>query len=53
MWRRFSRKGKKSFNSKKWLLDVAKKVETKANMYNSQLKNCESKLNKKGFFGIF
>ena len=35
------------------LLDVAKKVELKANMYNNQLKNCENKLNKKGIFGIF
>jgi len=43
----------KSFNSKKWLLNVAKKVETKANMYNSQLKQCATKLNKKGLFGLF
>ena len=41
------------FNSKKWLLDVAKKVESNANMYNNQLKECEDKLNKKGIFGIF
>ena len=44
---------KKSFNSKQWLLDVAKKVELNANMYNNQLKECEDKLNKKGIFGIF
>jgi len=43
----------KSYNSKKWLLDIAKKVETKTIMYNNQLKNCENKLNKKGFFGLF
>ena len=43
----------KSYNSKKWLLNVAKKVETKANKYNNQLKECEDKLNKKGIFGIF
>ena len=43
----------KSFNSKKWLLDVAKKVETDANKYNNQLKECENKLNTKGMFGIF
>ena len=43
----------KSFNSKKWLLEVAKKVETNANMYNNQLKDCENKLNKKGLLGIF
>ena len=44
---------KKSYNSKKWLLEVAKKVESNANKYNNQLKECENKLNKKGFFGIF
>ena len=43
----------KSYKSKKWLLNVAKKVETKANKYNYQLKECEDKLNKKGIFGIF
>ena len=43
----------KTYNSKKWLLDVAKNVESQANMYNSQLKKCENELNKKGFFGIF
>ncbi len=37
----------KSFNSKKWLLGVAKKVETNANKYNNQLKDCENKLNAK------
>ena len=42
-----------SFKSKKWLLDVAKNVETNANKYNSQLKQCEKKLNKKGLFGLF
>ena len=44
---------KKSFKSKKWLIDVAKNVESTGNKYNNQLKQCESKLNKKGFFGIF
>ena len=44
---------KKSFNSKKWLLNVAKKVETNANMYNNQLKECEDKLNSKKIFGLF
>ena len=43
----------KSFNSKQWLLGVAKKVETNANKYNNQLKDCENKLNAKGLFGIF
>ena len=43
----------KSYNSKKWLIDVAKNVERKTNMYNNQLKECEDRLNKKGLFGIF
>ena len=44
---------RKAFNSKKWLLDVAKKVETDANKYNNQLRECENQLNNKGMFGIF
>ena len=44
---------KESYNSKKWLLDVAKKVEKNANMYKNQLHNCEKNLNKKGLFGLF
>ena len=44
---------KKSFSTKKWLIDVAKNVESTGNKYNNQLKQCESELNKKGFFGIF
>ena len=44
---------KKSFTTKKWLIDVAKNVESTGNKYNNQLKQCESELNKKGFFGIF
>ena len=35
------------------LIEVAKTVERNAKMYNKQLKECEQKLNKKGFFGIF
>ena len=44
---------KKSFKSKKWLIEVAKKVESNGNKYNIQLKECETKLNKKGLFGVF
>ena len=44
---------KETYKSKKWLIDVAKKVESVGNKYNNQLKQCESELNKKGFFGIF
>tara|TARA_B100001540_G_C15675486_1_gene582216 strand:- start:360 stop:974 length:615 start_codon:yes stop_codon:yes gene_type:complete len=43
----------KTYNSKKWLIEVAKKVESKSNLYNNQLIQCENKLNKKGLFGIF
>ena len=42
---------KDSFKSKEWLLVSAKNVETNANKYNIQLKQCEKQLNKKGFFG--
>ena len=44
---------KGTHQNKKWLTEVAKNVERNANMYNNQLKGCENKLNKKGFFGIF
>ncbi len=44
---------KKSYLEKQWLIEVAKTVERNAKMYNSQLKQCEQKLDKKGFFGIF
>ena len=44
---------KKSFLKKKWLIDVAITVERNANIYKKQLKECEKKFNKKGFFGLF
>ena len=44
---------KKTFQSKEWLIEVAKKVESNAIKYNLQLNECENKLNKKGLFGIF
>ena len=44
---------KESYLDKMWLIEVAKTVERNAKMYNIQLKDCESSLNKKGFFGIF
>ena len=44
---------KETYLEKKWLIEVAKTVERNAKMYNNQLKECEQKLNKKGFFGIF
>ncbi len=42
-----------SYLEKKWLIEVAKKVESRAKLYNNQLKDCETKLNKKGLFGLF
>ena len=44
---------KETFKSKEWLIEVAKTVERNTNMFNKQLKSCEDKLNRKGFFGIF
>jgi len=43
---------KKSYEKKKWLIEAAKNVEKKSLIYNSQLENCEEKLNKKGLFGF-
>ena len=43
---------KKSFKSKKWLIKAAMNVEINTNKYNTQLKQCEKQLNKKGLFGI-
>jgi len=44
---------KKTYNKKKWLIDVAKTVEKQSNIYKNQLNICENKFNKKGLFGIF
>lgn len=43
---------KKSYKSKKWLMEAAKNVEINTNQYNTQLKKCEKQLNKRGLFGI-
>ena len=43
-----------TYRKKKWLLDVAKKVERKAGTYQVQLQSCEDDLEKDGwFFGWF
>lgn len=43
-----------TYKKKAWLIDVAHKVERKANIYTSQLKHCEEDLKKDGwFFGFF
>ena len=44
---------KQTYSEKDWLIEVAKTVERNAKIYNNQLQDCEKKLNKKGFFGIF
>ena len=44
---------KQTYKSKDWLIEVAKNVESNTKLYSKHLKECESKLNKKGFFGIF
>lgn len=43
---------KKSYENKAWLIEAAKNVEKKSSIYESQLKKCETKLNKKGIFGF-
>jgi hypothetical protein len=43
-----------TYRNKKWLIKVARKVERRANDYQSQLTGCEEKLKDKGwFFGWF
>ena len=42
----------KSYKGKDWLIEVAIKVQNRANSYQNQLKDCESKFKKK-FLGIF
>ena len=43
---------KRHIKAKIGLIDIAKNVERNTKMFNKQLKQCEEKLNKKGFFGI-
>ena len=43
---------KKSYESKEWLIQVAKKVKLRSDKYQSQLQSCEKDFNKK-FLGIF
>jgi len=43
-----------SYRNKQWLIDVAKKVNRRANSYQSQLNGCEESLQDDGwFFGLF
>jgi hypothetical protein len=41
---------RRTYKKKKWLMDVAKKVSQRSDMYAAQLKRCEKTLNR-GFFG--
>jgi hypothetical protein len=40
---------KKTYKKKKWLMNVAKKVDKRARSYSSQLKRCENDLGSKGW----
>ena len=43
-----------SYRQKQWLIDVARKVQRKANSYAAQLQRCEKDLQSDGwFFGLF
>ena len=43
-----------SYRNKQWLIDVARKVNRRANSYQSQLNGCEQSLQDDGwFFGLF
>ncbi len=42
-----------TYRKKKWLMDVARKVERKANTYQQQLNGCEEDLKSGWFFGWF
>lgn len=39
-----------TFKSKQWLIDVAKKVDRRAQMYNKQLNECQASLEPHGWF---
>ena len=42
-----------TYRKKNWLMDVARKVERKANTYQQQLTGCEEDLKSGWFFGWF
>ena len=41
---------KQSYRSKDWLIDVARKVDRRAQQYNSQLQGCAEELEPRGWF---
>jgi|TARA_Y100000310_G_scaffold337351_1_gene424209 hypothetical protein len=44
---------KGTYRSKKWLIDVAAKVSSRASNYQTQLNRCEKKLQRNWFFRLF
>lgn len=44
---------RRTYKKKQWLMDVARKVERKANTYQAQLASCEEDLKSGWFFGWF
>ena len=44
---------KKSYESKAWLLDIAKKVESKSNTYKTQLSQCRDELDSNRIWTLF
>ena len=44
---------RRSYRKKQWLMDVARKVQRKANTYQTQLNGCEEDLKSGWFFGWF
>lgn len=44
---------RKTYNKKKWLIGVAKKVKTRSQTYAKQLKSCESDLERGWFMRLF
>ena len=41
---------RKTYQSKGWLVDVARKVEKQAQRYNTQLQGCSKELEPRGWF---
>ena len=44
---------KKSYESKAWLIDIAKKVESKSNTYKTQLSQCRDELDSNRIWTLF
>ena len=44
---------KKTYRNKQWLVDVARKVDKRANTYNAQLKGCVKNLEDEKWWDFF